>query len=39
MIHQKSVKNIIYALDFAKVIINIIVRYYNLLEMIVINQK
>ena len=38
MIYYKLVKVIINALGLAKIIINIVIKYYGLLDLIIINQ-
>ena len=39
MVYYKLVKIIINTLGFAKIIINITVRYYGFFDLIIINQK
>ena len=39
IVYYKLIKIIINILDFIKVIINVIIKYYNLLNLIVINQR
>ena len=39
MINYKLVKITINALNFIEVIIDVIIRYYSLLDLIIINQK